>query len=481
MKLILGGLLVALLVSLSGCSPETASSPAEPPTPVAKVLWTRALRPIGQPALAGGVAVTLVKAGKRSLDVVGVDVGTGKLLWRHPAYPGDAPTGMSIRPAVGTAHNGKQYVVVQSRPRPGLDSWAPLQALDPTTGKVVHTTPSSEHLTSPLGSCSNGKDICAESPLGDLRFDLDRWSVSFDMTSTPRGARFLAEGLYSTADRPGERLGAVDGSRRLWERGVGSLLPPGFGSDAGWNVSRGSGVYVGNLGYTFPAHLVRRYESGEPVTTDIATPRVMISIEAKSGRVWWTKPGADRRCLPDGFDGVDVRCTYRGRAVYRKGVDGSRLVGAHLGIEGLEPTTGEPTWSVTLTASGARQMWKEELPHVGDDHLVVETAEGLRLLDLRSGELTELASDDVLLCREDATFTYGIYQRNGGELIYACTPTGKESSTAPGAAAIERAALKAPGGVYLTATNEGLVAYRIESASPFRDPEYNRADVRNRS
>ena len=128
-------------------------------------------------------------------------------------------------------------------------------AVDPQTGKVAFRT-SPADVSEPFSDCLDGEDACANgSVVGTidrtLRFDLDTGDLASDDGGVPEGARSLGDGgLYSTEDRPHERVGRVRDGRVEWEVPAAELFGDGFGSDGGWSFDfdEAAGIFSGNIG-----------------------------------------------------------------------------------------------------------------------------------------------------------------------------------------------------------------------------------------
>ena len=147
------------------------------------------------------------------------------------------PTGYGLNPSLEQSSEGDEYVVFQ-RPGVGLsstDSWMnEIVAVDPQTGEVAFRT-SPAYVFEPLSACLNGEDACANGVVvgatdRTLRFDLDTGDLAHDAGGVPEGARSLDDGgLYSTEDRPHERIGRVRNGRVEWEMPAAELVGDGFG------------------------------------------------------------------------------------------------------------------------------------------------------------------------------------------------------------------------------------------------------------
>ncbi len=156
----LAALITTIALLGSGCTssePDGATSSAAPADVDAPV-WTLDIGAIGQPVITADTAVVISRARDDELDIVGVDVANGEERWRYPYSPGYIPAGYELAPVVATGGRGRELVVFQS-PEREPEAFAPMLAVDPATGDVVHRT-DRVLAHEPLGSCADGRDVC---------------------------------------------------------------------------------------------------------------------------------------------------------------------------------------------------------------------------------------------------------------------------------------------------------------------------------
>ena len=263
MRMTTSGLTLALLLAATACSsgdpekdPEkdpggapsasqSASQSASVDRETTKVepTWRLDLDAVTQPVFKDGVALVLARAPGRSLKVVAADVATGKRLWSRSWSPGGIPPGYSFEPDALRSASGKAVTVFSLPPRDlratSPDMWQlPLVVVDLATGKTLHRTEPVDLLTPPE-ECADGRDACFDlnGSEGGVRLDLDTGRLEPDRAGTPKGGRNIGDaGLFSTLDRPGEKIGVARHGKTLWSRPIAKVMGATVSSDTGWDL-----------------------------------------------------------------------------------------------------------------------------------------------------------------------------------------------------------------------------------------------------
>lgn len=471
----LGCLGVAMF--LVACSSGGGGGPSQQPaSPRDRLVWEVDLDPVAQAVITGGVAVVIVEARDDELDIAGFDVSTGDELWRHPYIPGLYPTGHGIEPVV-IGGGDAEYVVFQ-RPEGDLaaeDWYSPVIAVDPTTGKVLHESP-------PLvveemwGPCADGVDACASGSLDGeiwqrLRFDLSNGTIAVDPV-WPEGVREIGEGgLYSTSDRPGERIGRVANGEVLWERPADEVFGDGYGTDGGWVFAyhQGRDLYVGTIGRPLSEALAAQLEAGRPVTVTAPNSQT-VAFDASTGEHVWGTPDTQIGCVLSGPTleppEAPVRCGFSGEETIRLDADPKyRHIEGY--VEGYDFQTGESTWRVGLSPQGARELIEVGRGiTVGEDRLI-DTSEGLQLLSVTDGTVAPVDDGAAFLCSRLVTFDYALEygtiakHRPGGTVAYPCDSAGAELAGDSAKRAVVAGGLGHVDGMVVFAEANHLVGYRI--------------------
>ncbi len=480
MRRTIGGF-AAIVVALTtaACDSETKETKDEPrsvervQTPV-KADWTLDLDVVSQPRVADGVALTLVRDGG-GLEAVAVDAATGERLWSAPWSPGDVPPGYTLEPAVFETSDGRAVTAFSVPPKDlaatSPDMWVlPVTVRDLRTGKQLHRTEPLD-LSTPLIPCADGKDACfTERPDGGRRLDLATGRVGKDSEGAPSRARSIGDGgIFSTNDRPGEQVGVVRDGEVVWSKPVDEVMGAPVTTDTGWEIDHDADAdrYVALMVRFDPVQL-KRARSGRPYTIDADTA-YLAGIDGASGRNLWTERGAVQDCLGIETDAPRVRCKEKGVRVFDASGTAQRVDDAAVTVEGFDPADGSTTWSVEVAPAAAEDVVLDRnQPIAKADTALVATADGPRVVDLRTGEQSAAAADDVFTCAGTAErVTYRmkyfidgrpVTKRSGEARYRPCTPGGGEakSFTAP---AIRDAGEPAGKGRYVLATGDGLQGF----------------------
>ena len=485
-------LIVACTDSSSGGRVGEAGSPSTPaatstPTPgegdTATRIWRADVDALGQPRISGSTAVVLVRAPHSQIEIVGIDVRDGSELWSHRYSPGHAPPGYAMDPFIAVADDGTESVVFQ-RPEGEVtskSSWfIPLVAVDPATGAtLVETFPIATY--EPVGDCTDDTDACVlasdEETRRTARLDLDSLELFEDDSGIPADARSLGDGgLYSTADRPDERIGRVLDGRKLWEVPARELFGDGYGSDSGWSFEYDAENerYIGNIGKLLPEGRREAYLRGGTLRHDLAEDQ-LVAIDAVKGERLWTKRGVVNSCQPKSPDEQDVSpavwCRQSGIGSFRRGDDLPTYQNLRVTLEGYDPATGKRTWSAPLTDRGGLAMLD------GDPHFLSRTGDSVALTadgPMRfsaTGEATPLDAKSRLMCEGPAihlryalAWDRGYHRRMGGSFVFACDAYGKRLAGSLTPDLLADGAIAADDGTYVIATKEGLLGSSGRSA-----------------
>jgi hypothetical protein len=222
-----------------------ASAPAAPAQG-----WTRPdLRPVTQPAPAGGLFVLEVAQGG-GLAVVGLDAGTGATVWSNAASTSANAPG--VAPELVVADGKVIYL--------GADGTsAALVAVDAQSGNPVWTTGPGTFTGMPAVCYDDPSAVCLS---GVLASDAGEGALRFDRSSGRRlpaphvtgpGPRELGNGLYDIGDRHPEKLTATRGPKVAWSRPLARVFPQrGATTDYGWVFDRIDrlGLFLGSVGGT---------------------------------------------------------------------------------------------------------------------------------------------------------------------------------------------------------------------------------------
>jgi len=121
--------------------------------------WQRTdLRPVTQPAPAGGLFVLYAAGADRSLQLIAVDPGTGRTAWSRPASPSEVTPGEA--PSLTVVGD---TVIYLGR---GFATNAAVTAVDARTGAIVWQTAEGDFTTWPGLCLGNDAVICVSTAVG---------------------------------------------------------------------------------------------------------------------------------------------------------------------------------------------------------------------------------------------------------------------------------------------------------------------------
>jgi hypothetical protein len=377
--------------------------------------WQRTdLRPVTQPALAGGLFVLYASA-PGGLELIAVDPATGRTVWSHPASP--AGTTQGVAPVVALTGPGIVFLA------PATGTLGRLTDVDVRTGAVVWQSEPRPFTTWP-GACpddpsavclsyqSNVVDSGAE-----LRFDAATGRPLPFTRIAGDGVRELGTGLLDPGDRFPDRLAAIRGGSIAWNRPADRIFGHSVSSDNGWNFDRYAdiGLYVGWLGPDPDA------VSGQKLVTHLANNET-VGFRIADGSVVWRARGAyacfTLPCpgVPEagGFAGPDpngsgasigVRLVQRGttrEGIFDESFAFSRDAGVT--IQGFVPATGRALWGF----DAGRDIDLLDFtapPRTGLSTIVVPNPRGrLRELDVATGARRPIDATTPAWCRRFTTF-----------------------------------------------------------------------------
>lgn len=417
MKHIGGSVLVAALLALTACTggnDDTDTTERDDTT--VEPAWTLDLDLFTTAAVADGVAVALTTADGGRLEIVAVDAASGEELWTRPWSPGNVPVGFTLTAETFEGSDGKS-IAVFSEPaedeelvRAGAES---VIGVDLQSGEELFRT-DPVRLGTPIQACGDDLDACFD-PVGSAssrRLDVTDGSQSDDPDGPPEGARSIGSaGLFSTNDRPGEKIGVRRDGKVLWSAAVEELFDTeGISTDTGWNLSHTEDpdVYIGWLRLPLGAEQSERQKAGASFTAD-AGGYMLAEFEGGTGKVLWRERGTMQSCLGGTIRVEDelprMRCRPTGTISY--GGDGTRdnsVQDAGLTMEGFDPATGETTWSLEVPEDAAAEILLGEATRPVSDGatVVIPTADGPQLVEIATGETAEVEEADVFACRTAA-------------------------------------------------------------------------------
>ncbi len=482
---------VALLLTAAACSSDDSgadtggsngkgqSATVDRDSTSVEPTWSLDLHPVTQPVVKDGVALVLTRAPGRSLKLVAADVSTGKRLWSRDWSPGGIPPGYSVEPVALRSASGKAVTVFSQPPRElaatSEDMWRlPLVVVDLATGKELHRTKPLELLTPPE-ECADHKDACFDllGSKGGLRLDLDTGQLKPDPAGTPAGARNIGDaGLFSTSDRPGEKIGVARDGKTLWSRPIAEVMGPTVSSDNGWQFAYDEKAdrYVGWMRAAPPPEAEEKGKASKVFTQDIGLLR-LVAFDGTDGKVAWSRKGAKHTCLGIDTETPRVRCVLKGALVYSDKGEVTKVRGGAATVEGFDAETGKTTWSLPVAADAVADLITDRDQKVADGATaLVQANQGPRVVDLATGETAEPTDDEVFVCAsQNTSFDYAmpyfsdgepITRRYGGQLLRPCSTDGT-AAPAYTVASLTDAGEAAGKGRKVLASSDGLLGFEV--------------------
>jgi hypothetical protein len=454
------------------------------------VAWRRRVRPVMQPTVTGNVAVAVVRARGDELDIVGLAVGDGHVVWRYPFYTPDAVHSAYFWPPVFTSRSGRSYAVFQRADTGAAlkaDQAKPYLAVDPATGRIAARTRPMVAIwhATPCDFGGTEVDVCLETGPGRTtrRWRLDDFTIHTERDPHDAGK----SGVYTVYGESGIVTIGREASRgQGWRHRISDLV------GRHWEVDRrsaepyvGHGVVVISAEKRPTARQERRLKRGGQVPIDRGLDRTF-GIDLKTGRLLWSHDDGELNCPSVAYVDAPIRCAFTGTLVFDKQWQAPRFEHIGLRVEGYDPTSGATTWSTPLESTAAeaeaRQVYQGG---TADDHDVVVGKE-LGWLPARSGPEAVAWNDgshlplssglrpaSVLLCENSVHFGYATdgdpWPIRDTDTYVPCRvrrvrrpggPALAPSST-PSAVGLAIAGAAAGPGRYVVAYADRLVSYRV--------------------
>jgi hypothetical protein len=361
---------LALLVTLTGCTPEAATPAPESDSETtireletdATPDWTIDASVVGKPVAADGVILAYTKASSGSLQIAAWDSTTGEALWADTAVTGAVTPGVQV--SANIVEDGDKNLAVYLRPG-NEEGWQDLVLADLATGAPVALTGNRVWATSRPRACADDRDICftgyqdgaVDDGIMNYRFAASGGDITRDGDIVlPASARLLGNRVYATNARaPGgtELLGASAGGRTLWERTYADVFGDGASSDGGWGWAdaHDAKVMVG-VGYVVDAD-----ERADGSSTSDATQRRVVGLDPETGETRWSIDGADFCDLSvreeERVDGKYTLCVYNaGTTTVAEKADGTGYESIRTDFDvdliGVDDFTGDVNWTLPL-------------------------------------------------------------------------------------------------------------------------------------
>ncbi len=385
----------------TGSATGTPPADAPPPAPPLTVLWTDTeFRPLGQPVAAGSGVVLYTETNTVAYITV-LDGATGAVRWRRPASVGGEAPGVTLNPAVVAG------TVVYLQPDEFYPAMGNVVVADAMTGVAAFTSELYDISERPRECAGH---VCFRAWVNGvvtaLTMDIGTGAVTPDPDAAIGDSRRIGTaGLESITepDKP-ERIARQGAVGANWDRPMSDVFGAGYSSDFGWSFRYFAdiNVFVGAVGY-------------DPKGTDanaIGRSRKLWGIDGATGAVLWSADGAENWCLVDAAGASDddalhaIRCQWGAAATV--GAD-HKLGSGAVSIQGFDPATGRPTWTVPLADQTGHNgdTWRTGIRRGFGGRLMAPGADGTLAIDPRTGAAGAVGSEQVLCTTDIETPIWG--------------------------------------------------------------------------
>jgi hypothetical protein len=390
----------------------------------------RTLNVVGSPVVVGGTVVVLDVTSHHQLEISAVNPLNGAVAWRHPFSASEVTPGVAFGPV---ALDG---TVLDLAPSTNTgDPTVNLEGLDAATGSVMWSDPQLVLSDAPA-VCPGNQYFCVAAFVNDTTTALAALDPGTgrvagavsgplrNMTVVPPGSS-TEGGLWETYDSAPTLMQVSTTAGTVWRRTVASLLGPGYDPNDGWDFTSEDGLDVGSIG---PA-------ASSSGSISLSRSRT-IAIAESTGTIAWAVPGYYDCGGGLQFLSTGVVCQYSGSYV-EQGTS-LNMAGVGLDLRGLDPATGELTWSVRVRhvqslAAGT------DVAFADPTHVVVQLLSGRReVLDTVDGAMSAPGANDVFWCEQNPQYAVSTAQgasvdgkRQGAPQFSPCSASGTASDGRP--------------------------------------------------
>ncbi len=499
----IAGLSLALAVvsSTAGCQVPWAKEKVVPP-PESTRLWSHTgPRPVGPVLNVAGVAIGTATF-ERELIVLAYDPKTGKELWRRKASNGSD----HLTRGSGMPEKFGQYLAFLSPAKAYPDSAgkARLVVVDPKTGKDKFST-GELFVDSGIYPCPSSPNICFQEDR-DLKGVEKEYELSLTTgkltpaksTGYPAGAYRLSYGLagfYSRKVGDNYHYGWVINGKSLWEFPEKNFIPQSSQEEDKGTIQPAVPSTLFSLINQQPWPKLTRGTA----TASMTGRYLSVQVDKRTGKVLWREENTETDCLnadqgiEDGTTGrkFSTRCrysgkvtrTYRGKESYdvmsgktRQSVNNDYRA-VKITIEGYDPLTGKTLWSTPVLNRDFLLDDAETsyLPTwVTSDSVLVQTASGPTVLNLRTGKTRAAAKSDTYWCGDEVDYAVTEpqyisqkgkdqqkrYLHLGLDVLFSCTINRLPSPQIPKGPATSAAGVPF-GDVSIVALTDRFVGYQV--------------------
>lgn len=393
--------MLLVLILLTGCTREQprvladlslrATTPIEAMVRHVTPTWAVPFKPASRPVVTEQAVLAYESAQEGQFDLVALDLGEGRELWRRPASLGAVAGG--IEPRVTTGRVGGRELVAYLSNEPAGHT---LALADPKTGEVAYRLPVGT--AGNLGSCRVIGGICVEKIEGArrtlMRVDPDRGTLA--PLQLPGGTvdqvRPLGNGGYLVR-RGGSTVVGMTGELGQWEKPISAWLGSDLDPATSW------------LEVTVDPENTQLQLTARPQPFGTGTgfgvgEVTQVAVNLVDGELLWAKKGRSWVCP----GGVALTCTGDKLSFTRTSPTSTavRPGGATVRFLGTD-AAGEELWQREVANPTAPTSGR--LPVRAPANTPVLGSSGkLIALDPQTGEPTTLGEEHWLACEQVGTF-----------------------------------------------------------------------------
>ncbi len=417
--------------------------------------WTdSSLRVVGSPVAADGVVLALDLTSNRQLQLTAIRPTNGATLWTRTFSASQITPGVAFGPTV------LGDTVLELAPVGGSDDPSvTVEGLDAATGNVVWSVPQPLVLSDAPAVC--GGDFCIAAFSSDTTTALPLLDPATghvvavpegpmrNMSVSPPGLS-NSGGLWETSDSKATFDQISPAGQVLWSKAVAKIFGgTQYDPNYGWDFLAQGSLDVGSVGAA---------PSGATYPLDQFKT---VGISVSDGTITWNDPGYFMCGGGLQFLTADVICRYSGTA--SETGNSVSMPGVGLTLEGVNPTSGTIKWSLPVQGAQALSLGTG-VAFADSTHLVVTQLSGERaLLDVTTGTLTALTSNEVFWCEQNPMYSVSTAQgasargqRQGSPVFNTCAANGQSvqgvPSTQPSTAGV------VSDGMFVWPTSNGLRA-----------------------
>jgi outer membrane protein assembly factor BamB len=410
--------MVAMLALAAGSSVTHAAG-----TGAASGWAAKGLRVVGGPVAASGQVLVLTQGPGRTVWLEALNAKTGRLQWKVAESFSDITAGVAAVP------ESAQRVVLALVPAGGAGAGAvTLEGLDVATGRVLWRSPQPTLVVDapstcpkPLGAAAFCLVVAGSAPGQTALLALaPRTGKPLAAIANIERALGMSAGLYETTASTATFAQVSTPGGVTWSKPASALFGAGYNPNYGWIFDRLGALQVGSIG---------KASTGR--SQDLSATET-VGFDAQTGRLRWREPG-EFECGGVSLLRVPYLCLMKGKATQSGPTSIKTSPGSSLTIAGFDPSNGHVTWRYPV--SNLAEVLAGKVTIADDHSLLVKSpSKGTQVLNLRTGHATKPRSGPVYWCGHLNIFhvaTGNAGLRVGSSLFTRCDANGRIPSPVP--------------------------------------------------